>query len=142
MTGAGRFASMAAMSVTVLIVDDHSDFRAWARVMLEEGGFTVVSEAADGGSGFDAARRLRPEVVLLDVQLPGMDGFEVARRLCAEQAPSAIVLTSTREASDYGDRVARSGVLGFLAKDELSAQALAGLLGSQHNRGAPSADVG
>ncbi len=116
------------MGTTVLIVDDHSDFRAWARVMLEEGGYTVVSEAADGRSAFDAACRLRPEVVLLDVQLPGMDGFEVARRLRAERWCPAIVLTSTRDASDYGDRLARSCVLGFLAKDELSAQALAGLL--------------
>jgi DNA-binding NarL/FixJ family response regulator len=116
------------MGTTVLIVDDHSHFRAWARVMLEEGGYGVVGEAADGGSAVDAARRLRPEVVLLDVQLPGMDGFEVARRLCAERWCPAIVLTSTREASDYGERLARSGVLGFVAKDDLSAQALDGLL--------------
>jgi CheY-like chemotaxis protein len=119
------------MGTTVLLVDDHGDFRAWARVMLEEGGYTVVSEAADGGSAFEAARRLRPEVMLLDVHLPGMDGFEVARRLCAQRWCPAIVLTSTRDASDYGDRLARSGVLGFLAKDELSAQALAALLGTR-----------
>jgi DNA-binding NarL/FixJ family response regulator len=122
------------MGTTVLIVDDHSDFRTWARVMLEEGGYTVVSEAADGASAFDAARRLRPEVVLLDVQLPGMDGFEVARRLGAEQWSPAIVLTSTRDASEYGDRLARSSVLGFLAKDELSAQSLAGVLGIRGDR--------
>jgi CheY-like chemotaxis protein len=121
------------MGETVLIVDDHSDFRAWARVMLEEAGYKVVSEAADGGSAFDAARRLRPEVVLLDVQLPGMDGFEVARRLCAEPWAPAVVLTSTRDASDYGDRLARSCALGFVAKDELSAQALAGLLGARRD---------
>ena len=116
------------MGTTVLIVDDHSHFRAWARVMLEESGYTVVSEAADGQSVFDVTCRLRPEVVLLDVQLPDMDGFEVARRLSTEPWTPAVVLTSTRDASDYGDRLARSCALGFLAKDELSAQALGGLL--------------
>lgn len=116
------------MGTTVLIVDDHSDFRAWARVMLEEGGYTVVSEAADGGSVVEVASRLRPEVVLLDVQLPDIDGFEVARRLSRERWSPAIVLTSTRDASDYGDRLADSRVRGFLAKHELSAQALAGVL--------------
>ena len=59
----------------VLIVDDHDGFRAGARALLEADGFEVLGEAADGSAALEAVRRLRPEVVLLDVQLPGTDGF-------------------------------------------------------------------
>ncbi len=66
------------MPVTVLIVDDHPSFRATARLLLESEGFEVVGEAADGTAGLLAARELEPDLVLLDVQLPDIDGFEVA----------------------------------------------------------------
>ncbi len=72
------------MPWTVLIVDDHQGFRAGARALLEAEGFNVLGEAADGESAVEQARRLRPQVVLLDVQLPGIDGFAVAERLAAE----------------------------------------------------------
>jgi DNA-binding NarL/FixJ family response regulator len=123
----------------VLIVDDHAAFRAWARVLLERAGYAVVGEAADGARALRAARRTRPELVLLDVQLPDTDGFALARRLCAERWSPAVVLTSTRDASDYGERLERSCALGFLAKDEVSPEALGRLLGE---RGGPPANSG
>ena len=66
---------------TVLIVDDHPSFRGFARELLESDGFDVIGESADGESGLQAALSLRPDVVLMDVQLPGVTGFEVTRRL-------------------------------------------------------------
>ena len=74
------------MRPTVLIVDDHADFRASARALLEAEGFDVVGEAASGEEAIAEAGRLRPEVILLDIQLPGDDGFAVARRLAAESS--------------------------------------------------------
>jgi len=117
--------------VRVLIVDDHDGFRAWARVLLERAGYDVVGEAADGARALRAACRTRPELVLLDVQLPDTDGFALARRLCAERWSPAVVLTSTRDASDYGERLERSCALGFLPNDEISVEALARLLGAR-----------
>ena len=89
------------MGTTILIVDDNGGFRAWARVLLESAGYTVAGEAADGASAIAAALASPPDVMLLDVQLPDADGFEVARRLRAEHSEVAIVLTSTRDAVDY-----------------------------------------
>jgi len=113
---------------TVLVVDDNPGFRARARRWLEADGFTVVAEAADGASALDAVRDHRPAVVLLDVQLPDVSGLDVAAQLAAAPDGPAVLLTSTREASDFGDRVARSGARGFLPKSELSGDAVAALL--------------
>jgi DNA-binding NarL/FixJ family response regulator len=110
----------------LLIVDDDRRFRAIARELLEADGFDVVGEADDGAAGIAAARALEPEVVLLDVQLPDLDGIEVARRLTGNGGPT-VILTSTRHASDYGSEVARSGARGFVPKDELSAERIASL---------------
>lgn len=110
---------------SLLIVDDHDGFRSWAREVLGQEGFRVVGEAADGASAIAAARSLRPQVVLLDVQLPDMSGFEVAERL---RDTSAVVLTSSRAGTDYGARLARTGAVGFVAKAELSGAALAAVL--------------
>ena len=107
------------MALSVLIVDDHPSFRASARVLLEAEGFDVIGEAADGASGIVEAQRLRPDLVLLDVQLPDIDGFDVAARL-ANGAGPAIVLVSSRDSSDFGPLVARSGARGFVPKAELS----------------------
>jgi DNA-binding NarL/FixJ family response regulator len=112
----------------VLIVDDHVTFRATARRLLEAEGFEVVGEAEDGASALEAVARLRPEVVLLDVQLPDMDGFEVSRRLCSNGASPMIVLTSSRDASEFGDLVGACGSRGFIPKGELSGRRLAALL--------------
>lgn len=124
------------MGATVLIVDDNSGFRAWARVLLETAGYTVAGEAADGASAIAAVLASSPEVMLLDVQLPDTDGFEVARRLCAERSDVAIVLTSTRDALDYGARLGNCGAVGFLPKEALSAEALAAVLAGDEDLGA------
>jgi DNA-binding NarL/FixJ family response regulator len=116
------------MERTVLIVDDHAGFRAQARTLLQRAGYRVVGEAGDGTSSIDAVRRLRPDVVLLDVQLPDLLGFDVAQRILEHKDPPAIILVSSREASDYGGSIGRSGATGFLSKAELSASALAALL--------------
>jgi DNA-binding NarL/FixJ family response regulator len=113
------------MAATVLIVDDHASFRSSARALLEAGGFDVVGEAADGRSALSAVQRLRPAVVLLDVQLPDLDGFAVAERLAEV---TAVVLISSRDASAYRRRLAGSPARGFLAKNELSGPALAALI--------------
>jgi DNA-binding NarL/FixJ family response regulator len=116
------------MGRTVLIVDDHPSFRASARRMLEADGYDVVGEAADGASAIDAARELRPEVVLLDVRLPDVDGFEVAERLAANGAAPAIVLTSSGDRSDYGYEIDDCPAHGFIPKSELSAEAITSLV--------------
>jgi DNA-binding NarL/FixJ family response regulator len=120
--------TMTAMPRKVLIVDDHDGFRAGARALLEADGFEVLGDAADGESAIAAARRLRPDVVLLDVQLPGVDGFVVAERLAAEADPPAIVLISSRGADAFRRRLATSPARGFIAKAELSGECLASLL--------------
>ena len=118
---------------TVLIVDDHPGFRGWARAVLQAEGFGVVGEAADGAGAIQAVGALRPDVVLLDIQLPDMSGFEVAERLRGGGAGGAggrVVLISSRDAADYGTRIASSPVAGFLAKADLSGAALAAVLES------------
>jgi DNA-binding NarL/FixJ family response regulator len=117
------------MARTVLIVDDHPSFRTSARRVLEEAGFQVVGEAADGHAALAAARELRPAVVLLDVQLPDLNGFEIALELAREDHPPAVVLTSSRDRADFdGAMLTRSGARGFVPKSELSGAALAALL--------------
>jgi DNA-binding NarL/FixJ family response regulator len=116
------------MPVTVLIVDDHPSFRATARLLLESEGFEVVGEAADGAAGLREARALAPDLVLLDVQLPDIDGFEVAAQLTGDGIGPTVVLTSSRDEADFGPLVAASGARGFVPKAELSGTALLALL--------------
>lgn len=119
---------MSSLRPTVLIVDDHADFRASARAMLEAEGFNVVGEAAGGEQALAEVERLRPEVVLLDVQLPGEDGFAIAKRLAAGGSGAAVILISSREAAAYGPRLETAAARGFVAKRMLSGEALAALL--------------
>jgi DNA-binding NarL/FixJ family response regulator len=116
------------MSRTVLIVDDHEGFRACARQLLETEGFDVVGEAADAASALAAVRDLRPDVVLLDVQLPDLDGVKASRRIGALNGRSAIVLTSSRDITDLAGALAESPARGFIPKAELSGRALRELL--------------
>ena len=117
------------MGPTTLIVDDHEDFRRAARSLLEADGFVIVGEATDGREAERAVAALRPSLVLLDIQLPGPDGLDVAERLAARHDPPAVVLTSSRDASVYGRRLERTSARGFIQKHELSGTALAELLG-------------
>ena len=116
------------MATSVLIVDDHPSFRASARMLLECEGFDVVGEAEDGMGGLEAVERLHPDVVLLDVQLPDINGFEVAARLTENGSSPAIVLTSSRDVEDLGVLAGRDGVRGFIPTSELSGSALEALL--------------
>jgi DNA-binding NarL/FixJ family response regulator len=116
------------MARTVLIVDDHPSFRASARAILEADGYKVVGEASDGGTALTLAASLRPQLVLLDVQLPDMSGIEVSEALTRAGNGPAVVLVSSREAADYGDLIVRSGALGFVPKDEISGYAIDALL--------------
>ncbi|HEV8280630.1 MAG TPA: response regulator [Candidatus Limnocylindrales bacterium] len=105
---------------TILVVDDHAGFRATARRLLERDGWTVVGEAADGAAALAAVAALAPDVVLLDIGLPDIDGFVVTERLAAGAGDTpAVVLVSSRDLGTYGARVATSSALGFIAKDDL-----------------------
>jgi DNA-binding NarL/FixJ family response regulator len=112
---------------TVLIVDDHAGFRHAARALLEADGYRVVGESATGGEGLAAAERLRPDLVLLDVGLPDIDGIEVTRRLSLVGSCPMVVLTSSRDASDYPPHFDHCGARGFIPKAELSGSALAAI---------------
>jgi DNA-binding NarL/FixJ family response regulator len=114
---------------SILIVDDHRVFRMDARELLEAAGYEVVGEADDAASGVAEARRLEPDVLLLDVQLPDQDGFAVARTLSADEHPPQIVMVSSREAADYGSQLRTSPAVGFIHKPELSRDRLAALIG-------------
>jgi DNA-binding NarL/FixJ family response regulator len=116
------------MAVTVLIVDDHPSFRASARMLLEAEGFEVIGEAPDGLTALEVVGQLRPEVVLLDVHLPDIDGFEVASRIVANGSAPAVVLTSSRDVDDLGPLAEFPHVRGFIPKSELSGAALEALL--------------
>ena len=112
----------------MLIADDHAGFRLSARRILEVDGYEIVGEAEDGRSAIDAARRLEPDIVLLDVNLPDLDGFEVARQIAQTPGAPAIVLTSSHDREDFGDSLSASRAAGFVPKDELCGAAVAALV--------------
>ena len=114
---------------TALVVDDHPTFRRFARRLLEASGFDVVAEAEDGASAIARARETRPDVVLLDVLLPDANGFDVAEQLAAEPARPIVVLTSSRSVADLGPSLEHTSARGFISKRELTADALAALMG-------------
>ena len=114
---------------TTLIVDDHGSFRAGARRLLEAGGLEVIGEAADAASALAQVERLRPELVLLDIDLGADSGFDVARRLTAGEGGPAVILISSHEYSDFGGEIAACGATGFVAKDELSIASVCRVMG-------------
>jgi DNA-binding NarL/FixJ family response regulator len=114
---------------TILLVDDHSGFRAQARRLLEADGYSVVGEAADGAAAMAAVRSLRPDLVLLDIGLPDADGFDVARSISRIETPPRVILISSRDAGAYGPRIGASGARGFVTKEQLSGAAIEALIG-------------
>ena len=118
----------AATRATLLIVDDHPGFRARARAVLESAGFVVVGEAASGEDAVIAARELRPDVVLLDVVLPDLDGFAVCSRLAEQEGCPIVVLTSSRSASIYRRRFGESSARAFIPKQDLTGASLSRVL--------------
>lgn len=116
------------MDETVLVVDDHQGFRANARKLLQAEGFEVVGEAVDATSGIEAARSLRPDVVLLDIQLPDFDGVRASRQMGALNGGSVIILISSRDLDDLGGALSESPARGFIPKSELSGEAIRELL--------------
>ena len=117
------------MRPTVLIVDDHAAFRASAWALLQAEGFDVIGEATDGAEAVAAVVALRPQIVLLDIQLPDLDGLAVAEQLVAVPDPPAVVLISSRDATAYGPRLQATPARGFIPKRGLSGEALAALVG-------------
>lgn len=112
----------------VLMVDDHGSFRRCARTLLEAEGYDVVGEAADGASAVALAAELEPELVLLDIQLPDIDGFTVAEQMLRNDPQLQIVLVSSRDRSSYGPLIEKCGARGFLSKGDVTGLALEGLL--------------
>ncbi len=115
------------MGSSIVIIDDNAGFRASARRALEAEGYEVIAEAGAGRPGVSAALRSEVDLVIVDIQLPDMDGFEVARRICAEPSAPAVVLTSSRDSSDFGSLVGLSPAIGFVPKAELTGRSLEAL---------------
>jgi CheY-like chemotaxis protein len=113
-----------------LIVDDSPRFLDAARGLLERQGITVVGVATNGAEALERAEELQPDVTLLDIDLGGESGLELARRLHRESgpAPLPLILISTHAEQDYADLIAASPVVGFLPKTALSAGAIRELL--------------
>jgi DNA-binding NarL/FixJ family response regulator len=116
------------MRRTVLIVDDHEEFRSSAGALLSAEGFEVVADVPDGPAAIEAVAKLRPDIVLLDIQLVGPDGLTVAEELARQPEPPAIVLISSRDAAAYGQRLKQSPARGFIHKSALSGEAITALL--------------
>ena len=113
---------------TVLLVDDHPSFLRAARVLLEAAGYEVLGQASNGRTAVTQAELLQPDIVLLDIQLPDLDGFEVARQLRSTPTPPLVVLVSTREGAEYGAQLPCVDAQGFIVKSELSGPRFAAVL--------------
>jgi two-component system response regulator DegU len=105
---------------SVLIVDDHAGFRQGARIMLEADGFDVIAEASSLDAARTALRISAPDLVLLDIRLPDGSGFELAEELARVVGAPVVILTSSRDAQDYGDRLSTCGARGFIPKHRLT----------------------
>lgn len=115
-------------SLRVLVVDDSQVFREAVQRLLVAAGHRVVGSAGSGEEGLRQMARVRPDLVLLDIQLPEMDGLAVAAVLAELPDPPRVILISSRAAGTYGRQLAGVPAAGFLAKHELSPQSLAALL--------------
>jgi two-component system, NarL family, invasion response regulator UvrY len=114
------------MGVRVLIVDDQAPFREVARTVIElTDGFEVAGEAEDGEGAVAAVREQRPDLVLMDVNLPGIDGIEATRRILEQSADVVVLMLSTYEADEYAPRAAEAGAAAYIPKSEFEPDRLA-----------------
>ena len=118
------------MSLHCVLVDDNPDFVAAARSLLEHEGLTVLGAAGNGAEALRLVAELRPDVLLIDIDLGAESGLELARRLArsARPVPPPVILISSYAEEDYADLIADSPAVGFLSKSQLSAVAIRRLL--------------
>jgi CheY-like chemotaxis protein len=116
------------MRPRILIVDDDPTFLKTVRRLLEAQGFDVIGEALNGLDGVTAATRLDPDIVLVDVNLPDIDGFQVVERIADGGRAPPVVLTSIRAAGDFGSLIETSRARAFITKADITGEALAGFL--------------
>ncbi len=123
------------MAIKVLIVDDQAAFRAAAReVVAATSGFEVVGEAASGEESVTAARRLHPDLVLMDIRLPGVDGLEASRQIRSEDHEITVFLLSTYDEEEFASRIGVSLAAAFIPKAAFSSDSLSRTWGvSQHS---------
>jgi DNA-binding NarL/FixJ family response regulator len=118
---------MSRMTDTILVVDDHAGFRRSIRALLRAEGFDVVGEAPDGRTAITETERLRPALVLLDIQLPDIDGFAVASALAGFAEPPEVILISSRDRDAYAPQLDVAPVAGFITKNQLNGAAIRSL---------------
>ena len=122
--------------ISVLLVEDHALFRQGLRELLETAGLTVIGEAADGANGVRLARELRPDVVVMDLRMPGMDGIDATTEIMKAESPAAVlVLTVSTMDDDVLDAIA-AGAAGYLLKDAEADEIVAAVRGASAG-GAP-----
>lgn len=113
-------------NVRVLIVDDQEPFRSAARMVVEmSDGFEVVGEAESGEEGIDLAVELKPDLVLMDVYLPGIDGLEATRRITAVEAAPRVLVMSTHESEEFAEAALAAGAIAFVPKSQFGMDELA-----------------
>jgi CheY-like chemotaxis protein len=132
------------VALRCVIVDDNPGFLRAARALLEQEGLRVVGVASTRTEALARAADLRPDVMLLDIDLDGDSGFEVARRLVAEPglAPGHLIMISAHGADDFADLVRAGPAIGFLGKPTLSARAVEGLVRAANARRKEAGDAG
>jgi DNA-binding NarL/FixJ family response regulator len=128
------------MATRVLIVDDQEPFRLAARAVVEAtDGFEVAGEAETGEESVEAARQLGPDLVLMDLNLPGIDGLEATRRILADSAGKVVVLmVSTYEAEEYEPQATEAGAAAYIPKSEFDPDRLEAAWSAARKGGAPS----
>jgi DNA-binding NarL/FixJ family response regulator len=111
--------------LTVLLVDDdRDDLRLMRELLCQDGRFEVIGEATSGRQGIELARSKRPDLALVDVRMDGLDGFQTAERIAADQPDTRVILISVKESRVYAEEARRVGAVAYLSKSELTADAI------------------